>query len=79
MANQQRVTQTESGYYPEAPHVRRLPLPSPELRYEDLSELGQELYRLSVEIAESGEGLRSEAALEREYARRRGGYLGEDV
>jgi len=42
-----------------------------------MSELGKELYRLSMEIAESGEGLYSEEELEREIARRRGGYLSE--
>jgi len=47
------------------------------MNYETMSELGKELYRLSEEIAQSGEGLLTEQELEREIARRRGGYLSE--
>lgn len=64
-------------FYEEAPHVRRAYIP-PDLTYETMSELGKELYKLSMEIAESGEGLLSEEELEREIARRRGGYLSEE-
>ncbi len=65
-----------SEVYVEAPNVRRAYIP-PDLTYETMSELGKELYRLSQEIAESGEGLLTEEELERELARRRGGYLSE--
>ncbi len=67
---------TNDDLYPEAPWVRRAYIP-PDLTYETMSELGRELYRLSMEIAESGEGLLTEEELEREIARRRGGYLSE--
>lgn len=60
----------------ETPHVRRAYIP-PDLTYETMSEFGKEIYRLSQEIAESGEGLLTEEELERELARRRGGYLSE--
>ena len=70
--------QIETGFYPEAPHVRRLHMPPEMMTYEALSDFGKELYRLSEEIAEDGEGLHSEEELERELARRRGGYLSED-
>lgn len=64
-------------YYPEAPHVRRAYIPPEAMNYETMSELGKELYRLSEEIAQSGEGLLTEEDLEREIARRRGGYSSE--
>jgi len=67
----------DSEYYEEAPHVRRAYIP-PDLTYETMSELGKELYNLSMEIAESGEGLLTEEEIEREIARRRGGYLSEE-
>jgi hypothetical protein len=73
MANDNLAYQTNDEFYPEAPHVRRAYIP-PDLTYETMSELGKELYRLSMEIAESGEGLYTEEELEREIARRRGGY-----
>ncbi|MGH9768886.1 MAG: hypothetical protein ACREAB_15750 [Blastocatellia bacterium] len=67
----------DSEFYEEAPHVRRACIP-PDLTYETMSESGKELYRLSMDIAESGEGLLSEEEIEREIARRRGGYLREE-
>ncbi|MGH9840778.1 MAG: hypothetical protein ACREEM_18525 [Blastocatellia bacterium] len=76
MANDNLAYQTNDEFYPEAPWVRRAYIP-PDLTYETMSELGKELYRLSMEIAESGEGLLTEEELEREIARRRGGYLSE--
>jgi len=76
MANDNLAYQTNDEVYPEAPSVRRAYIP-PDLTYETMSELGKELYRLSMEIAESGEGLQTEEELEREIARRRGGYLSE--
>ena len=76
MANDNLAYQQDPEYYAEAPHVRRAYIP-PDLTYETMSELGKELYRLSMEIAESGEGLLTEEELERELARRKGGYLSE--
>jgi hypothetical protein len=58
----------------EIPQVRRAYIP-PDLTYETMSELGRELYDLSMEIAASGEGLLSEEELEQELIRRRGGYI----
>lgn len=69
--------QENEEFYPEAPNVRRAYISPEMLRYETMSEFGKELYRLSQEIAESGEGLLTEEELERELARRRGGYLSE--
>ena len=77
MSKQNLAYQTEPEFYPEAPHVRRAYIPPEMLNYETMSEFGKELYRLSQEIAESGEGLLTEEELERELARRRGGYLSE--
>lgn len=77
MANTNLAYQDGLDYYPETPNVRRAQFSPEAMRYENLSELGQELYRLSMEIAESGEGLQSEEELERELARRQGGYLSE--
>lgn len=67
----------DGEFYLEAPHVRRAYIPPEQMNYETMSEFGKELYRLSQEIAESGEGLPTEEELERELARRRGGYLSE--
>lgn len=67
----------EGEFYFEAPHVRRAYIPPEQMNYETMSEFGKELYLLSQEIAESGEGLLTEEELERELARRRGGYLSE--
>ena len=69
--------QDDGEFYPNAPHVRRAYIPPEMLKYETMSEFGKELYRLSMEIAESGEGLQTEEEFERELARRRGGYLSE--
>jgi hypothetical protein len=77
MNNRSLAHQSEEEFYPEAPHVRRAYIPPEMLKYETMSEFGKELYRLSMEIAESGEGLLTEEELERELARRRGGYLSE--
>ncbi len=68
--------QDSEEFYPEAPHVRRAYIP-PDLTYETMSDFGKEIYRLSEEIIQSGEGLLTEEELEREIARRRGGYLSE--
>lgn len=68
----------DGEYYEEAPQVRRAYIP-PDLTYETMSELGKTLYDLSMEIAESGEGLLTEEELEQEIARRRGGYLSDEV
>lgn len=76
MSKQNLAYQGEEGFYPEAPNVRRAYIP-PDLTYETMSEFGKEIYRLSEEIAESGEGLQTEEEFERELARRRGGYLSE--
>ena len=78
MANSNLAYQYDPEYYPEAPHVRRAFIPPEAMLYENMSELGQELYRLSMEIAASGEGLLTEKELERELVRRKGGYLSED-
>lgn len=67
----------DSEYYEEAPHVRRAYIP-PDLTYETMSELGKELYRLSMEYEASGEKLYTEEELEKEIARRRGGYIPDD-
>lgn len=77
MNNRNLAQQNEEAFYPEAPHVRRAYIPPEMMNYETMSEFGKELYRLSMEIAESGEGLLTEEELERELARRRGGYLSE--
>jgi hypothetical protein len=67
----------DSEYYEEARHVRRAYIP-PDLTYETMSELGKELYRLSLEYEASGEKLYTEEELEKELARRRGGYIPDD-
>ena len=77
MANENLAYKYDEEFYPEAPHVRRTHIPPETMNYETMSEFGKELYRLSMEIAESGEGLQTEEELERELARRRGGYLSE--
>lgn len=74
MANDNLAYQQDPEFYPDAPHVRRAYIP-PDLSYETMSELGKELYRLSMEIAESGEKLYTEEELEKELARRKGGYI----
>ena len=57
----------------EQPLVRRAQIP-PDLKPENMSELGCDLIRLSREIDDVGERLTSEEELERELSRRRGGY-----
>ena len=53
--------------------VRRADVPA--LSYEEMSELGRDLYDLSREYEDSGEGLLNEDEIEVELARRRGGYV----
>lgn len=77
MAHENLAYQPNKEFYAEAPHVRRAYIPPELMNYETMSEYGKELYRLSQEIAASGEGLHTEEELERELARRRGGYLSE--
>jgi hypothetical protein len=74
MANDNLAYQTNDEFYPEAPHVRRAYIP-PDLTYETMSELGKELYLLSEEYAASGEKLYTEEEIEKELARRKGGYI----
>lgn len=77
MANENLAYKWNDEVYAEAPHVRRAYIPPEAMNYETMSEFGKELYRLSKEMAESGEGLLTEEELERELRRRRGGYLSE--
>ena len=58
----------------EQPTVRRAQMP-PDLKPENMSDLGRDLIRLSREIDDAGELLTSEEELEQELARRRGGYM----
>jgi len=74
MSNPNLARQDGDEFYPEAPHVRRAYIP-PDLTYETMSEFGKELYRLSEEYAASGEKLYTEEEIEKEIARRRGGYI----
>ncbi len=53
--------------------ARRTYIP-PDLTYETMSELGRELVDLSREYEAAGETLYSEEAIEKEVARRKGGY-----
>lgn len=50
----------------------------PHLSYEEMSPLGRALFDLAKEIELSDEPAMDEAAIERELARRRGGYSQED-
>lgn len=77
MANENLAYKWNDEVYAEAPHVRRAYISPEAMNYETMSEFGKELYRLSMEMAESGEGLLTEEELERELRRRRGGYLSE--
>jgi hypothetical protein len=54
------------------PKVRRAH--TPELRYEDMSELGRDLFDLSRDYESSGGRLLTEGEIEDELTRRRGGY-----
>lgn len=58
--------------------VRQADIPSG-LTYETMSELGRDLFDISRDYAESGGELLSEAEIEAEVARRRGGYTGKDA
>ena len=49
------------------------------LTYDEMSELGRDLFDMSREYAESGGELLSEEEIEIELARRRGGYAEEDA
>lgn len=64
--------------YPGFPHVRRAYIPPEAMNYETMSEFGKEIYRLSEEYAASGEKLYTEEELEKEIARRKGGYIPDD-
>lgn len=61
----------------ELPPVRRAYIP-PNLSYETMSEMGRELFDLSQEYEAAGERLYSEVELEKELARRKGGYIPND-
>ena len=61
----------------EQPNVRRAQI-LPDLKPENMSELGRDLIRLSHDIDDAGELLTSEEELEQELARRRGGYMSND-
>jgi hypothetical protein len=54
--------------------VKRAYIPA-DLTYETMSDLGRELFDLSREIEQAGEGLQSEKELEEELTRRKGGYF----
>jgi hypothetical protein len=55
------------------PNVRRAH--TPDLRYEEMSELGRELFDLSRDYESSGGELLSEEEIENELMRRRGGHV----
>lgn len=59
------------------PKVRRAHTPL--LRYEDMSELGRELFDLSRDYESSGGRLFTEDEIENELMRRRGGHARQDV
>ena len=69
MSRKLTIPTNESGQ----PTVRRAQIP-PDLNFETMSELGRDLIQLSREIEAAGQLLTSEEELERELARRRGGY-----
>jgi len=48
---------------------------TPDLRYEDMSELGRDLFDLSRDYESSGERLFTEDEIEYELMRRRGGHV----
>jgi hypothetical protein len=54
--------------------VRQAYIP-PDLTYETMSDLGRKLFDLSREYRAAGEKLYNEEELERELARRKGGYI----
>ncbi|MEO6725058.1 MAG: hypothetical protein ABIP14_07120 [Blastocatellia bacterium] len=78
MANENLAYKYDEEFYPEAPHVRRTHIPPEAMNYETMSEFGKELYRLSEEYAASGEKLYTEEEIEKELARRKGGYIPDD-
>jgi hypothetical protein len=78
MANENLAYKWNDEVYAEAPHVRRAYIPPEAMNYETMSELGKELYRLSQEYAASGEKLYTEEEIEKELARRKGGYIPDD-
>jgi hypothetical protein len=51
----------------------------PDLSYEQMSELGRDLFDLSRDYEDSGEPLLTEEEIETELARRRGGCVQEDA
>jgi hypothetical protein len=59
------------------PAVRRAHIP--DLRYEEMSELGRDLFDLSRAYEDSGGALLNEDELEAEVMRRRGGRAQEDA
>ncbi len=48
---------------------------TPELKYEEMSELGRDLFDLSRDYESSGGELLAEDEIENELTRRRGGYV----
>lgn len=52
---------------------------TPDLRYEDMSDLGRELFDLSRDYESSGGRLLSEDEIENELTRRRGGHVQQDA
>lgn len=59
------------------PNVRRAH--APDLRYEEMSELGRELFDLSRDYESSGGELLTEDEIESELMRRRGGHVKHDA
>jgi hypothetical protein len=58
------------------PKVRQADV-RPSLSYEEMSPLGRDLFDIAKEIEASDDPAMDEAAIERELARRRGGYAQE--
>lgn len=75
MPTKDNTARNQETPYP--PGVRRAYIP-PDLTYETMSDLGRELFDLSREIEEAGEGIQNEEEFERELARRKGGYIPDD-
>jgi hypothetical protein len=51
----------------------------PDLSYEEMSDMGRDLFDLSRDYENSGEPLLTEEEIKTELARRRGGYVQEDA
>ncbi|HEV7857412.1 MAG TPA: hypothetical protein VGO91_02065 [Pyrinomonadaceae bacterium] len=51
----------------------------PDLSYEEMSDMGRDLFDLSRDYENSGEPLLTEEEIETELTRRRGGYVQEDA